>query len=96
MSTAPQTALPGNGCLGHVPSVTATPLLRLRCSSSPLVLAAIAGAVFALVLFALITVRVPHELVWVVVLQLAASNRRLLRTGLALAAFVAPYPRLLP
>lgn len=96
MSTAPQTALPGNGYPGHVPSVTATPLTGRRCPTSPLVLAAIAGSIFALVSFALITVEVPHELVWVMVLRLAPSNLRLLNTLWTLPMLVAPYPRLLP
>ena len=96
MSTVPQTALPENVYLGHVPSVIAAPLPGRRSPTLPLVLAAIAGSVFALVLFALITVEVPHQLVWVVVVQVAASNWRLVRTGRALAMFVAPYPRLLP
>lgn len=65
-------------------------------AASPLVLAGVTGAIFALVLFSLITVTVPCELFWLAVLQLTLGNARLIRTCRALATVrVAPYPRLM-
>ena len=96
MSTALASVLQAEGCARGPGPKSFPQSPALACPTSPLVLAAVAGAGFALVLFALITVEVPYELIWMVVFQLAASNRRLLDTLRALVMPVAQYPRLLP
>ena len=65
-------------------------------AATPLVLAAVAGGVFALVLFSLITVGAPSEFLWVLVLQLAAGNRRVLEKGRDRVRLVPLHAGLLP
>ena len=64
--------------------------------ASPLVLAAVAGAVFALVLFSLATINVPYEFICVLVVQLVSGNRRLLTRSRDLAMLLALHMKLLP
>jgi hypothetical protein len=57
------------------PSVVAGSAWRIPdVAGSPLVLAAVTGATFALVLFTLITVAVPRELLWFAALQLTLGH----------------------
>ena len=92
MSTALTSVLQSDGrAPAYVPSVRRWP--GVVCPT-PLVLAAVAGAIFALVLFALVTMDVPSGFVWVPVLQVAAGSRRLLEKGRDLAMYVAPPARL--
>jgi hypothetical protein len=66
----------------------------LACPASPLVLAAVAGAVLALVLFSLVTLSVPDQMICVLVVQLGWSgNVRLLARSRGLAMLVAPLAR---
>jgi hypothetical protein len=60
---------------------------------SPLARGAVAAAIVALALFAFVTFDLPRELVWLAVIQLVASNRRLRTTGHTVALLVAPRRR---
>lgn len=65
----------------------------LECPASPLVLAAVAGAVLALVLFSLVTLSVPYQLICILVVQLVSRNGRLLARTRDLAMLVVPLVR---
>lgn len=66
----------------------------LRGAASPLVLAAVIGASFALVLFSLVMVGVPRELFWLAVLQVTLGGAQPIKTCRALVMRGAPFPRL--
>lgn len=63
-ATAPQTEEAVSLAPGSAPR-----MLPAGYPASPLVLAAVAGAVFALVLFSVVTIGTPSEFVWALVLQ---------------------------
>lgn len=62
----------------------------LACPASPLVLAAVAGSAFALVLFSLLTLNIPYEWICILVVQLVSCNRRLLAGNRHLVMLLVP------
>lgn len=65
----------------------------LACPASSLAIASVAGAFFALVLFSLVTLNVPYELICILLVQLISGNGRMLARSRQLAMLVAPLVR---
>lgn len=67
----------------------------LHGAASPLVLAAVTGAIFALVTFSVVTLNVPRDLLGLAILHVTLGSARLIRTCRALVMRTPAYPRLL-